>query len=79
MIQLGPLTVGRLAFGAPVTLVAPELDGYHVTIATAGRVHTRHAGHAGHEVFAGTSPPAPRGAGSGCSSSSVPTARTRPV
>ena len=45
VIQLGPLTVGRLAFGAPVTLVAPELDGYHVTIATAGHVHTRHAGH----------------------------------
>ena len=52
VIQLGPLTVGRLAFGAPVTLVAPELGGYHVTIATAGRVHTRHAGH---EVLAGTS------------------------
>src|SRR3954462_1822480 len=41
VIQLGPLTVGRLGFGAPVTLIAPELDGYHVTIPTAGRVRTR--------------------------------------
>jgi AraC-like DNA-binding protein len=45
VIQLGPLTIGRLGFGAPVTLVAPELDGYHVTIPTAGRVRARHAGH----------------------------------
>ncbi|MFI7545855.1 AraC family transcriptional regulator [Actinoplanes sp. NPDC049599] len=52
VIQLGPLTVGRLGFGASVTLVAPELGGYHVTIPTAGFVHTRHAGH---EVVAGAS------------------------
>jgi hypothetical protein len=52
VIQLGPLTVGRLDFGAPVTLNAPELDGYHVTVPTAGLVRTRHAGH---EVVAGTS------------------------
>jgi AraC-like DNA-binding protein len=52
VIQLGPLTVGRLAFGAPVTLIAPELDGYHVTIPTAGLVRTRHAGH---DVVAGVS------------------------
>jgi AraC-like DNA-binding protein len=44
VIQLGPLTVGRLGFGASVTLIAPELDGYHVTIPTAGVVRTRHAG-----------------------------------
>jgi AraC-like DNA-binding protein len=52
VIQLGPLTVGRLGFGAPVTLNAPELDGYHVTVPTAGLVRTRHAGH---EVVAGPS------------------------
>ena len=50
VIRLGPLTVGQLGFGAPVTLIAAELDGYHVTIPTAGRVHARHAGH---EVVAG--------------------------
>ncbi|MEV4641623.1 AraC family transcriptional regulator [Actinoplanes sp. NPDC049548] len=44
VIQLGPLTVGHLGFGAPVTLVATELDAYHVTIPTTGRVHARHAG-----------------------------------
>lgn len=45
VIQLGPLTIGRLGFGAPVTLIAAELDGYHVTIPSAGSVQTRHAGH----------------------------------
>jgi AraC-like DNA-binding protein len=44
VIQLGPLTVGRLGFGASVTLIAPELDGYHVTMPAAGLVRTRHAG-----------------------------------
>jgi AraC-like DNA-binding protein len=44
VIQLGPLAVGRLAFGAPVTLIATELDGYHVTIPTAGSMRTRLAG-----------------------------------
>jgi AraC-like DNA-binding protein len=52
VIRLGPLTVGQLGFGAPVTLVAAELDAYHVTIPTAGRVHARHAGH---EIVAGPS------------------------
>jgi AraC-like DNA-binding protein len=52
VIQLGPLTVGRLGFGASVTLIAPELDGYHVTIPAAGSVRTRHAGH---EVVVGAS------------------------
>jgi AraC-like DNA-binding protein len=50
VIQLGPLTVGQLGFGAPVTLVAAELDAYHVTIPTAGQIRARHAGH---EVIAG--------------------------
>jgi AraC-like DNA-binding protein len=45
VIQLGPVTVGQLGFGAPVTLIAPELDGYHVTIPTAGSMRARHAGH----------------------------------
>jgi AraC-like DNA-binding protein len=44
VIRLGPLTVGQLHFGAPVTLVAAELDGYHVTLPTTGRVVTRQAG-----------------------------------
>jgi len=52
VIRLGPLTVGQLGFGAPVTLVAAELDGYHVTIPTMGFVLTRHAGH---QVVASTS------------------------
>jgi AraC-like DNA-binding protein len=38
MIQLGPLTVGRLTFGAGATLIAPEVDAYHVTLPTTGRV-----------------------------------------
>jgi AraC-like DNA-binding protein len=49
VIQLGPLTVGQLSFGVPVTFVVPELDAYHVSMPTSGRIHTRHAGH---EVFA---------------------------
>ena len=44
VIQLGPLTVGQLRFGGPTTLIASELDGYHVTLPTAGRVLTRRAG-----------------------------------
>ncbi|AGZ45792.1 AraC family transcriptional regulator [Actinoplanes friuliensis] len=44
VIQLGPLTVGHLEFGAPVTVVAAELDAYHVSMPTAGRIHARHAG-----------------------------------
>jgi hypothetical protein len=36
VIQLGPLTVGQLRFGGPVTLVATQLDGYHVTLPTSG-------------------------------------------
>jgi AraC-like DNA-binding protein len=45
MIQVGPLTMGELRFGAPMTLVAHDLDAYHVTVPTVGSVFTRHAGH----------------------------------
>jgi AraC-like DNA-binding protein len=41
VIQLGPLTVGQLSFGVPVTLIAPELPGYHVILPMAGQVLTR--------------------------------------
>lgn len=44
LIQLGPLTVGQLRFTGAVSLLASDLDGYHVTLPTAGRVLTRHAG-----------------------------------
>lgn len=44
LIQLGPLTVGQLQFAGPVSLLASDLDGYHVTLPTAGRVLTRQAG-----------------------------------
>ena len=50
VIQLGPLTVGALTFGGPVTVIATELDAYHVIIPRSGRVLARHAGH---EVTAG--------------------------
>jgi AraC-like DNA-binding protein len=45
VIQLGPLTIGQLGFGVPVTLAANELDAYHLTIPIVGQVHTQHAGH----------------------------------
>jgi len=45
VIQLGPLTLGQLRFGAPVTLVATELDAYYVTVPTVGSVLARYAGH----------------------------------
>ncbi|MFI5931573.1 AraC family transcriptional regulator [Actinoplanes sp. NPDC051494] len=62
VIQLGPLTVGQLGFGSPVTLTAVELDAYHLTIPTVGKVHTRHAGHRvvadpGHAVVFGPGNP----------------------
>jgi AraC-like DNA-binding protein len=50
LIQLGPLTVGRLTFGGPMTLETFGLDGYHVTLPMVGQVRTRQ-GH--HEVTAG--------------------------
>jgi AraC-like DNA-binding protein len=42
LIQLGPLTVGQLSFATPVSLVAAELDAYHVSMPTTGRMHARH-------------------------------------
>src|SRR3712207_1252389 len=45
MIQLGPLTVGQLAFAGPVTLRVAELQAYHVSLPTAGHMRARHAGH----------------------------------
>ncbi|MEV4709360.1 AraC family transcriptional regulator [Actinoplanes sp. NPDC049316] len=44
VIQLGPLTVGHIGFGAAVSIASTDLDAYHVTIPTCGRVHVRHAG-----------------------------------
>ena len=44
LIQLGPLTVGEVGFAGPVSLLVSDLDGYHVTLPTAGRVLTRQAG-----------------------------------
>ena len=52
VLQLGPLTLGQLRFASPVTLIAAELDAYHVTMPTSGHVLTRYAGH---EVAAGPS------------------------
>jgi hypothetical protein len=40
VIQLGPVTIGRLSFGAPVTLTAPELRPYHVAVPMTGRIPT---------------------------------------
>jgi AraC-like DNA-binding protein len=45
VIQLGPLTVGHLSFAGSVTFRALELDAYHVSMPTTGRLHARHAGH----------------------------------
>jgi len=45
VIQLGPLTVGQLSFATAVTLCAPELDAYHVSMPTSGRTRIRHAGY----------------------------------
>lgn len=45
VIQLGPLTVGQLSFAGPVTLDVVELDAYHVSLPTSGRMRARHAGH----------------------------------
>jgi len=45
VIQLGPLTVGHLSYAGPVTLRVSELDAYHVSMPTTGRLHARHGGH----------------------------------
>jgi AraC-like DNA-binding protein len=50
VIQLGPLTIGHLGLQASSTLIASELDGYHVTLPFRGQVQTRQARH---EVLAG--------------------------
>jgi AraC-like DNA-binding protein len=50
VIQLGPLTIGHLGLQASATLIASELDGYHVTLPFRGAVQTRQAGR---EVLAG--------------------------
>jgi AraC-like DNA-binding protein len=50
VIQLGPLTVGQLSLAAAVTLVAAELDGYHITLPIVGHVLARQGAH---EVNAG--------------------------
>jgi AraC-like DNA-binding protein len=52
VIQLGPLTVGQISFSGPVSLVVAELDAYHVSMPTSGRMRSRHAGR---EVVAGPS------------------------
>jgi len=52
VIQLGPLTVGQISFSGPVSLVVAELDAYHVSMPTTGRMQARHAGY---EVVAGPS------------------------
>jgi AraC-like DNA-binding protein len=45
LIQLGPVTVGAFKLGASVSIAATDLDAYHVTLPTSGRVDARHAGH----------------------------------
>ena len=45
VIQLGPLTVGQFSFATPVTFDVAELDAYHVSMPTSGRMRARHAGH----------------------------------
>ncbi|GAA2888939.1 transcriptional regulator [Actinoplanes cyaneus] len=44
VIQLGPLTVGHLRFAGGVTLIAAEVDAYHVTLPVIGRVLARRNG-----------------------------------
>jgi AraC-like DNA-binding protein len=60
VIQLGPLTVGQLSYAAPLILTVAEIDAYHVSMPTAGRMQARHAGH---EVFADPSTAAVFGPG----------------
>src|SRR5689334_19910755 len=44
VIQLGPLTVGQGTFAGPVTLRIPDMNAYHVSIPTEGRMRSWHAG-----------------------------------
>ena len=41
VIQLGPLTVGQLSFAGPVTFLVADLDAYHVSMPTSGRMQAR--------------------------------------
>jgi len=41
VIQLGPLTVGQLSFAGPVTFLVADLDAYHVSMLTNGRMQAR--------------------------------------
>jgi AraC-like DNA-binding protein len=43
VIQLGPLTVGQISFAGPVTFRVAELDAYHVSMPTSGRIQARQA------------------------------------
>ncbi|WP_203839874.1 AraC family transcriptional regulator [Winogradskya humida] len=46
VIQLGPLTVGQLGYGGTtITTIASELDAYHLSIPTSGKLYAHHAGH----------------------------------
>ena len=45
VIQLGPLTVGQLSYALPMILTVAEIDAYHVSMPTTGRMQARHAGH----------------------------------
>ncbi|GAA2613099.1 transcriptional regulator [Paractinoplanes durhamensis] len=60
VIQLGPLTVGQLSYASPMILTMAELDAYHVSMPTTGRMQARHAGH---EVMADPSTAAVFGPG----------------
>jgi len=48
VIQLGPLTVGQLSYASAMILTVAEMDAYHVSMPTTGRMQTRHAGHEVH-------------------------------
>ncbi|GIM91439.1 AraC family transcriptional regulator [Paractinoplanes toevensis] len=60
VIQLGPLTVGQLSYAVPMILTVAEIDAYHVSMPTTGRMQARHAGH---EVLADPSTAAVFGPG----------------
>lgn len=44
VLQLGPITVGDLRFGADVAIGTDELDAYHVNLPIAGTVGSEHRG-----------------------------------
>jgi AraC-like DNA-binding protein len=60
VIQLGPLTVGQLSYASPLILAVAEIDAYHVSMPTTGRMQARHGGH---EVLADPSTAAVFGPG----------------